>query len=84
MIYFDPPFNSDRDYILNYENDLGFNDKWTDDDYTKFIKIMIDNLYEMLDNDGTLYFHIIIVHVYSETILRKKFKYVEPIFLEKV
>ena len=84
MIYFDPPFNSDRDYILNYENNLGFNDKWTDDDYTKFIKIMIDNLYEMLDNDGTLYFHISSSCMFiPETILRQKFKYVEPIFWKK-
>ena len=37
MIYFDPPFNSDRDYKLNHNSDVGFSDKWTDADYEKFI-----------------------------------------------
>lgn len=28
MIYFDPPFNSNRDYNLNCHSNLGFSDKW--------------------------------------------------------
>ena len=36
MIYFDPPFNSDRDYKLNCDSELGFSDKWRPSDYEDF------------------------------------------------
>ena len=82
MIYFDPPFNSDRDYVLNYDNDLGFSDKWTNEDYEKFITLMIDKLYEMLEKDGTLFFHISSSCMFiPEKVLRNKFKYVELTFI---
>ena len=58
MIYFDPPFNSARDYKLNCNSSIGFKDKWSDDDYEKFIQKNIDKLYDMLEKDGTLFFHI--------------------------
>ena len=38
MIYFDPPFNSDREYKLNCNSDVGFSDKWEDCDYETFIR----------------------------------------------
>ena len=84
MIYFDPPFNSDRDYKLTYNNDLGFKDKWTDSTYYDFISKHIDKLYDMLENNGTLFFHISSSCMYiPEKILRNKFKFVEPIFWKK-
>ena len=84
MIYFDPPFNSDRIYKLSKDDDLGFIDKWTDEEYRKFISQHIDKLYDLLKDDGTLFFHISSTCMYiPETILRKKFKYVEPIFWKK-
>ena len=58
MIYFDPPFNSDRDYKLNCDSELGFSDKWSDTDYEDFIRKQIDLLYELLEENGTLFFHI--------------------------
>ena len=48
MIYFDPPFNSNRDYTLNATNNTGFSDKWSDEEYESFIKINIDKLYDLL------------------------------------
>ena len=84
MIYFDPPFNSDRDYKLNCDSKLGFSDKWSDIEYESFIKKHIDLLYELLENDGTLFFHISSACMYiPEKILRDKFKLVEPIFWKK-
>ena len=84
MIYFDPPFNSDRDYKLNSESEVGFADKWSDDDYENFIKINIDKLYDMLEQNGTLFFHISSTCMYiPERVLRNKFKFVEPIFWKK-
>ena len=53
MIYFDPPFNSDRDYKLNCNSELGFSDKWTDEDYEKFISLNINKLYDLLENNPT-------------------------------
>ena len=84
MIYFDPPFNSDRNYKLNSSNDLGFSDKWSDKDYEEFIKKHIDLLYELLEENGTLFFHISTSCMYiPEKILRNKFKFVVPIFWKK-
>ena len=84
MIYFDPPFNSDRIYKLSEDDDLGFKDKWTDSEYREFISEHIDKLYNLLEDDGTLFFHISSSCMYiPETILRDKFKYVEPIFWKK-
>jgi len=84
MIYFDPPFNSDRDYKLTCESNIGFSDKWTDADYEKFIEKMVNKLYRVLADDGTLFFHISSSCMFiPEKILRAKFKYVEPIFWKK-
>lgn len=84
MIYFDPPFNSDRDYKLHCDSSVGFSDKWSDADYEEFISKQIDMLYSQLENDGTLFFHISSTCMYiPEKILRAKFKLVEPIFWKK-
>ena len=84
MIYFDPPFNSKRNYKLNVNSEIGFTDKWADDDYYNFIKTMIDKLYLVLEKNGTLFFHISSTCMFiPEVILRKKFKFVEPIFWKK-
>jgi len=84
MIYFDPPFNSKRDYKLNCNSNIGFSDKWSDEDYEEFIRKEIDLLYELLEDNGTLFFHISSTCMYiPEKILRTKFKLVEPIFWKK-
>ena len=84
MIYFDPPFNSDREYTLTQESSIGFSDKWTDETYERFITEMIDRLYPVLANDGTLFFHISSSCMFiPEKVLRAKFRFVEPIFWKK-
>ena len=84
MIYFDPPFNSKRNYKLNVDSDIGFADKWADDEYYNFIKTMIDKLHDMLEKKGTLFFHISSACMFIPEIrLRQKFKFVEPIFWKK-
>jgi len=83
-IYLDPPFNSKRDYQLTVDNSLGFTDKWTDNDYTKFITELIDLSIPLLTKNGTLYFHISSDCMFiPESILRSKFKSVTPIFWKK-
>lgn len=84
MIYLDPPFNSDRDYKLNDNSNIGFGDKWTDNDYENFISSVIDILHGLLKKDGTLFFHISASEMFiPEKILRDKFKFVTPIFWKK-
>lgn len=84
MIYFDPPFNSDRDYRLNCDSDLGFSDIWSETNYEEFIKKNVDKLYDLLEKDGTLFFHISSSCMFiPEKILRDKFNFVEPIFWKK-
>ena len=76
MIYFDPPFNSDRNYVLNEDSSIGFGDKWNDKDYYNFIEKNVDKLYDLLKSNGTLFFHISSHCMYvPEFILRKKFKF---------
>ena len=36
-IYLDPPFDSNRIYKLSAESDVGFDDKWKEEDYTPII-----------------------------------------------
>mgnify|MGYP006142243863 CR=1 FL=1 len=84
MIYFDPPFNSKRNYQLSATNNLGFADNWNDAAYEDFITKHIDRLYDLLNSGGTLFFHISSSCMYiPEKVLRAKFKFVEPIFWKK-
>lgn len=83
-IYFDPPFNSDRIYAMSTSDSRGFSDKWTDQEYEEFITKCIDKLYDLLEKDGTLFFHISATCMFiPEKVVRSKFKYVEPIFWKK-
>jgi site-specific DNA-methyltransferase (adenine-specific) len=84
MIYLDPPFNSDRNYMMSVDSSVGFSDKWDDASYEMFIDETITELKRVLKYDGTLYFHIsaacmLIPHM----ILVKHFKIVTPIFWKK-
>ncbi len=83
-IYFDPPFNSDRDYAMSVSDSVGFKDKWTDEAYEEFITKCINKLHDLLENNGTLFFHISALCMYiPEKVVRCKFPYVEPIFWKK-
>lgn len=84
VFYLDPPFDSDRVYTLNADSTIGFNDKWTGDDYERFITGVVDACYPKLAKDGTLFFHISAECMFiPEKILRAKFKHVTPIFWKR-
>jgi DNA modification methylase len=84
MIYLDPPFNSDRNYIMSVDSDIGFGDKWTDASYEQFLDSTIQSLKRVLKDDGTLYFHISAVCMFiPEKVLRHHFPIVTPIFWKK-
>lgn len=83
-IYLDPPFNSKRDYQLTIDNDLGFSDKWDDDNYKNFINEIIIECKRVLKNNGNLFFHISSdCSFLVETILRNHFPFVTHIFWKK-
>ena len=84
MIYLDPPFNSDRNYVMGVDSDIGFGDKWTDASYEQFLDTSIQSLKRVLKDDGTLYFHISAVCMFiPEKVLRHHFPIVTPIFWKK-
>tara|TARA_B100001287_G_scaffold253183_1_gene235680 strand:- start:24100 stop:25095 length:996 start_codon:yes stop_codon:yes gene_type:complete len=84
MIYLDPPFNSDRNYTMSVDSDIGFGDKWDDASYENFIDETIIDLKRVLKLDGTLYFHISAAcMLIPQMVLHKHFKVVTPIFWKK-
>jgi DNA modification methylase len=84
VFYLDPPFDSDRNYTLSVDSAVGFKDKWDGDEYETFIRNVIDTCYPKLMKDGTLFFHISSDKMFvPECILRKKFKFVTPIFWKR-
>lgn len=83
-IYLDPPFDSNRNYILSTENEIGFNDKWSNDDYEMFIKEVIALCFLKLKATGTLFFHISADKMLiPNQILQKTFLMVQPIFWKR-
>lgn len=83
-IYLDPPFNTKRDYQLTINNNLGFSDKWNDEDYKKFVNKLVEMCKKTLKRDGTLFFHICCDSSFMvEGILRNHFPYVSHIFWKK-
>lgn len=83
-IYLDPPFDSNRVYKLSATSDVGFNDKWKEDDYENFIKEVLDLCYLKLKKTGTLFFHIsadkmLVPH----KLLQNKFTLIQPIFWKR-
>ena len=84
-IYFDPPFNSNRNYHLTPDNKLGFTDKFkTNDDYMSLVEPMIEECHRTLKKDGSLFFHISADQMFIPHFLcNKYFKRVQPIFWQR-
>ena len=83
-IYFDPPFNSNRNYKLSVTNNIGFNDKLNNTNYEKYIEDRIILLKEKLSNDGSLFFHISSQEQFIPfCILKKYFKFINPIYWKR-
>jgi DNA modification methylase len=83
-VYMDPPFDSGRDYKMSTTDNTGFTDTWKGDDYKQFIESVINLLIPKLKKHGTLFFHISAEKMFvPESILRSRFKVVQPIFWKK-
>jgi len=83
-IYLDPPFDSNRVYKLSAESDVGFNDKWKEDDYENFIREVIAICFQKLKATGTIFFHISADKMFiPQKILMEKFGIIQPIFWKR-
>ena len=83
-IYLDPPFDSNRIYKLSQESDVGFKDKWSNDDYELFIEKVIALCFLKLKATGSLFFHISADKMFiPNKILIAQFPIVQPIFWKR-
>ena len=84
-IYFDPPFNTGRDFTLNPDNDLGFGDKFdSDGDYESLIESVISECARLLKEDGSLFFHISAEEMLiPHKVCSKYFTRIQPIFWQR-
>jgi site-specific DNA-methyltransferase (adenine-specific) len=83
VAYFDPPFNSSRNYRLTSNKaSIGFDDIYaSDDEYIALIDPMVKEISRVLTKDGSMFFHIsadqmLIPHM----VLSKYFSTIQPIF----
>ncbi len=68
LIYIDPPFNTNQDFIMDTERansisysksgKIAYSDKMTMEQYLEFIRERLILMYELLSDRGSIYFHI--------------------------
>lgn len=68
LIYVDPPFNTNQDFIMDNERansisysksgEIAYSDKMTTEQYLEFIRERLILMYELLSDRGSIYFHI--------------------------
>jgi len=82
LVYLDPPFNTGKEYRLDTETDLGFDDIFsTDQEYTKLIEPVLLESKRVLKEGGSLFFHISAEKMLlPHALCAKYFKKVQPIF----
>jgi DNA modification methylase len=85
-IYFDPPFNSNRKYRLDTNNQsIGFDDVWTSDqEYIDLIEPMVKECKRVMKKNASFFFHIsadqmLIAHM----VCAKYFPRIQPIFWKR-
>ena len=84
MIYLDPPFDSNRVYKLSEDNEIGFKDKWKDDEYETFLQEVIHLCFQKLKPTGTLFLHISADRMFiPHKLLLMQFPMVQPIFWKR-
>jgi DNA modification methylase len=84
-VYMDPPFNSDANYRLGPDSDLGFDDKFESSSaYARVIEPIVSQCARALKDNGSLFFHISAEQMLvPQMICVKHFKKVQPIFWKK-
>lgn len=57
LIYIDPPFGTNQDFIL-YDGKTGYSDKITNTEFLEFLRVRLILLRELLSPQGSIYVHI--------------------------
>lgn len=85
LVYFDPPFNSGKNYTLAPDSDLGFGDIFQNDaEYVALIEPVLKESKRFLKQNGSLFFHISASEMLIPQILcNKYFKNVQTIFWKR-
>ena len=85
LIYLDPPYETNRKFTINsLDNDTGFEDIWENNTYNDWLDNLINKLYLMLSENGTLVFHISSEYSFiAENVLRKYFKKIQKIYWKR-
>ena len=83
VVYFDPPFNTNKIYRLTTDvESVGFDDIYdSNEEYVSLIEPMVKEAQRVLTKDGSMFFHIsadqmLIPHM----VLSKYFRRIQPIF----
>ena len=84
-IYFDPPFKSQKVYVMSPDDETGFPDVWSSNkEYMDFVEPLVIKCKSKLTDDGSFFFHISAKEMFlPEAICRKHFKLVQPIFWKR-
>lgn len=72
LVYIDPPFGTNQDFIL-YDGKTGYSDKITNTEFLEFLRVRLILLRELLSPQGSIYVHI-----------DKKMSYYVKIILDEV
>jgi adenine-specific DNA-methyltransferase len=85
FIYMDPPYETNRTFTMDSKSDsTGFQDKWGENEYEKWLSGFILQLKRVLSEKGTLVLHISSENSFIiEKILRENFKNIEKIFWKR-
>jgi len=57
LVYIDPPFATDRNFI-DLDNNHAYSDKLNGHEYVEFIRQRLIFLYELLSDEGSIYIHL--------------------------
>jgi len=57
LIYIDPPFGTNKEFIA-YDGKTGYSDKVTNSEFLEFLRIRLIILRELLSDKGSIYLHI--------------------------
>ena len=84
-IYFDPPFNTQKIWIMAPDDETGFSDIWeSNQTYIDFIEPIVVKCKKKLTKNGSFFFHISAEEMLiPQMICSKHFKRVQPIFWKR-
>jgi DNA modification methylase len=84
FVYMDPPYDTGRIFNISAKEDIGFSDRFSDDEYVSLLDNMIGCIKSKLANDGVLCLHISAEQSFkAEVVLTKHFKNINKIFWKR-